>query len=116
MNRYLLLLHESSTGFSDISPEEIQGIVNEYKAWSDKMGQAGHLVMGEKLQDGSGRNLRQGDAGLVVDGPFSETKEVVGGLFLIESRDYDHAVELCSDCPHLKYGGRIEIREIEATH
>ena len=51
----------------------------------------------------------------VTDGPFIEAKEVIGGYFAIEAADYDEAVRLSSDCPHLKYGGRIELREIQPT-
>ena len=49
----------------------------------------------------------------VVDGPYAEAKEVVGGYFLIEAADYDEAVEISKGCPHLKYGGRIELRQID---
>ena len=51
----------------------------------------------------------------VTDGPFAEAKEVIGGYFTIEAADYNEAVEICSDCPHLTYGGRIELREVEPT-
>ena len=49
----------------------------------------------------------------VTDGPYSETKEVVGGYFTIEARDYEAALAECRDCPHLEYGGTIEVREVE---
>ena len=52
----------------------------------------------------------------MVDGPYTEAKEIVGGYFLIEAVDYDEAVQICRSCPHLKYGGRIELREIDAIH
>ena len=45
----------------------------------------------------------------VTDGPFSEAKEVIGGIFTIDADSYDQAVEISKDCPHLKYGGRIEV-------
>jgi hypothetical protein len=49
----------------------------------------------------------------VVDGPYSEAKEVLGGYFLVEAADYDAAVELSRDCPHLRYGRRIELRQVD---
>jgi hypothetical protein len=49
----------------------------------------------------------------VRDGSFAETKEIVGGYFTINAMDYDAAVRICEDCPHLSLGGRIELREIE---
>ena len=55
-----------------------------------------------------GRNGRP----TVTDGPYSETKEVLGGYYLIEAADYDQAVERASDHPHLEYGGTIEVRQV----
>lgn len=52
----------------------------------------------------------------MVDGPYSEAKEVIGGYFAIEAADYDEALDLCRDCPHLKYGERIELRRVDDIH
>jgi len=49
-----------------------------------------------------------------MDGPYTETKEIVGGYFLIEADSYDHAIELSRDCPHFDFGS-IEIRELQPT-
>ena len=50
----------------------------------------------------------------VTDGPYAEAREVIGGLFILEAGNYDEAVTLCQDCPHLDFG-TIEIREVEST-
>ena len=75
---------------------------------------AGKLAGGEKLSADRGRFLRS-ESGKVVtlDGPFSETKKMVAGYFVIEAGDYDEAVELSKSCPHLSYGGTIELRQID---
>ena len=52
----------------------------------------------------------------MLDGPYSETKEVIGGYFAVRAADYDEAVKICEDCPHLEYAGTIEIREIDDIH
>ena len=66
-----------------------------------------------RLED-AGRTLRsEGGKTVVMDGPFSESKELVGGYFLIQAEDDDQAVELSRDCPHLKYGARIELRRVD---
>jgi hypothetical protein len=52
----------------------------------------------------------------VLDGPFSETKEIIGGYFAIQAEDYDEAVSLAGECPHLDYGGLIELREVDVLH
>ena len=48
----------------------------------------------------------------ITDGPFAESKELVGGFFLVNAESYQDAVELCRDCPHLEYGA-IEVRRVE---
>ncbi|HSR67707.1 MAG TPA: YciI family protein [Acidobacteriota bacterium] len=116
MSKFLLLLHEEPTAASNYSPQQMQDLIQEYVDWSARMAQAGHLLGGQKLVEGEGRIVRQDDEGLVVDGPFSETKEVIGGFFMIEADDYDQAVQLSRDCPHVRYGTRIEIREIDERH
>ncbi len=116
MPDYLLLLHERPSDFSGLSNEQIEAVISEYMAWSQKLGAEGKLVGGQKLRDEGGRHLSgyNGDF-RVTDGPFAEAKEVIGGFFSITAADYDEAVEISKECPHLKYGGRIELREIEPT-
>ena len=88
----------------------MQATIHKYKAWSAKVAQAGHLRGGEKLADATGRVLRRGQP--VKDGPYAESKEVVGGYFILEAADYNEAARLASDCPHVEFG-TVEIREIE---
>jgi hypothetical protein len=116
MPNYLLLLHEQPSDFSSFSPDQIQAVIEEYTAWSQKLAGDGKLMGGQKLKDEGGRHLSgyNGDF-RVTDGPFAEAKEVIGGFFSISAADYNDAVEISKDCPHLKYGGRIELREIEPT-
>jgi len=114
MSQFILLLRERSTDFSDMSPEEIQSVITEYGAWSQQMAEAGNLVGGHKLTADNGRLLAgwEGDFS-ATDGPLTEAKEVIGGFFHINATDYDVAVELCRTCPHLKYGGQIELRQVD---
>jgi hypothetical protein len=106
MAKFALLLRDSGAfPPSGVSPEDLQAILQRYMTWSRE-----HAVGGEKLYDGEGRVVRR-DA--VTDGPFAESREVIGGFFLIEADDYDHAQRLVADCPQLDFGS-IEIRRIEA--
>lgn len=115
MPQYVLLLHDPVGAFDDVSPEEIQAIILRYKNWAESLAAKGNLRGGHKLQDGTGRVLRQQSGKLnITDGPYSETKEVIGGFFLIEAAGYEEAVALTSDCPHLDYG-TVELREVEIT-
>jgi hypothetical protein len=117
MPNYLLLLHEEPVDYSQFSPEQIQAVIGEYAAWSRKLESEGKYAGGQKLRDEGGRHLKgfNGDF-RVTDGPYAEAKEVIGGFFSITAATYDEAVEISKNCPHLKFGGRIELREIEPTH
>ncbi|HEY0158509.1 MAG TPA: YciI family protein [Thermoanaerobaculia bacterium] len=107
MPQFVLMLRD--TGFPDtISPEEIQSIIERYGAWMAKA-----RATGQKLYDGEGRVIVKKDGGLAVtDGPYVESKEVIGGYFVVEAEDYDAAARMVDDCPHLEFGS-IEIRRIE---
>ena len=116
MSQFLLLLHERPEEFATISPGEMQQVIEKYKAWRERLAADHKLVDGKKLTEDAGRVLRPAESRpLVTDGPYSETKEVIGGFFVLEAPDYDTACELASDCPHLDFGGSIEVRQIDAV-
>lgn len=116
MAEFMLLLHEDPKAFADVSPDEIEKVIGEYVAWRGRLAQAGRLAGGKKLRDEGGRWLTRENGKIrVIDGPFSEANEVIGGYFTITAADYAEAVEISRDCPHLMYGGRIELREVEPT-
>lgn len=112
MNEYLMILHDPvDSPFAALSPEQMQTVIARYGAWADRMAAAGKLRGGQKLEDGTARHMT---GGTVTDGPYPETKEVIGGYFLIAAESYDDAVALAGDCPHLEFG-RIEVRRIDET-
>jgi hypothetical protein len=113
MNQFMLILYEKPGDFAKLSPEEIQKVIEKYNAWSYKLATAGKLAGGHKLKEEGGKHMTQAKEKLsVVDGPYAETKEVIGGVFLLNAANYDEAVKLSSDCPHLAYG-RVEVRQID---
>ncbi len=114
MPNYMLFLHETPSDFAGFSAEEIQKVIAEYTAWRDKVKSEGKFVGSAKLKDEGGKHMAGTNGTLrVTDGPYTEAKEVIGGFFGISADSYDDAVETAGSCPHLKYGGRIEVREIE---
>lgn len=114
MPRFIVIPRDNPADFAQVSPEQMQAIVQRYHAWSVGLAEQGHLLMGEKLRDDAGKVLRgAGGALSATDGPFVETKEIIGGFWLIQADDLDHAVRLVSGCPHLESSGSLEIREIE---
>jgi hypothetical protein len=115
MPKFILLLHEEKNAFQSMGPEDMQKIIEKYKAWSERMRAQGHLRGGEKLEDGTGRVLRRnGEKTSVTDGPYAESREVVAGYFVLEADNYDKAVELSRDCPHIDFG-TIEIRQFDVV-
>lgn len=114
MPSYMLLLYDGPPSL-DFSPDEMQKIIEKYSAWRDGLARSGKLVSSDKLVDGEGRVVRRENGQVrVLDGPFSETKEVIGGYFAIEAADYDEAVAISRECPHLEYG-TVEVREIDGV-
>jgi hypothetical protein len=109
MTQYIFLLHAAPEQFADISPAAFNAIKSKYARWRDQMISDGRVAGGNKLEDGKGRVIRGSG---VTDGPYTEAKEVVAGLFIINARDYDDAVALAATCPHIEYG-TLEVRAIE---
>lgn len=116
MPQFMLLLHRSTTAGPARPPAEVQAIIGRYVAWSGELQRSGRLVRGDKLEDGTGRVLRRAGAGVqVTDGPFAEARELIGGTYIVEARDYDDAAALAQGCPHLELGGTIELRRLEVV-
>lgn len=92
-------------------PGDNEFIMNKYREWSQKMGQK--IVAAHKLRDQGGRKLDLVN-GELKDGPYTETKESIGGFYIVEAPNYDEAVKMAKDCPTLLYqGGYVEVREVE---
>lgn len=113
MPQFMLILFEKPGDFASMSPEKIQGIIEKYSQWGSKVAQAGQMVDGKKLTEEGGKLMaRAGGKLSIVDGPYAEAKEVIGGVYVLKAKDYAEAAEIASSCPHLEYG-RIEVRQID---
>lgn len=116
MKRFMLVLHDrmEDNPFLTMSPEEMQAAIGRYMAWGQELEAAGKLDGSAKLADEGGKQMtRQGDEVVVVDGPYAEAKEVIGGYYMLLAESYDEAVDLCRDHPHLAFGGRIDVRALD---
>lgn len=94
----------------DASAEEMQINMGKWMAWVEKLSKEGKYVSGEPLLPGG--KLVKGNSKNVTDGPYTEGKEVVGGYFIVDAKDYDDAVALTVDYPDFGYGGSIEVRQV----
>ena len=114
MAKFVILLRSQTVDYSTYSPEDLQQLIEKFNSWAGKLAAEGLLGDGAKLTDQGGKVIDGlGAKQKVTDGPFGETKEVVGGFYVITADDYEQAVELCRDQPNLGLGGTVEIREID---
>jgi hypothetical protein len=111
MAQFMLLLYDDPSSWEKLSPEEMQKAIEKYRAWREKP----FTVDGHRLTPDPGRVVRA-EAGKprAIDGPYSETKEILGGYHTIEAADYDEAVKLAFTHPHVDHG-TIEIRHVFGT-
>lgn len=84
--------------------------MNKWFAWVQKLQQQGLYHSGEALLPG-GKTIR-GAKKTVTDGPFAESKEIVGGYFVVKAKNLAEATELAHDYPDFELGGAVEIREV----
>jgi hypothetical protein len=105
-----LLLFRGTTWDKGISPEEIQKVVAQWSAWFERLTREGRAKAGQPLRDEG--KVVSGKSRTVADGPFAESKEAIGGYFLLLVDDMDEAVEIAKQCPGLDYGLKVEVRPV----
>ena len=112
---YLLLIRDAPPETYDALPaeERLQGM-RRWNDWVEGMERSGRLERADPLES-AGRVVGGTRGEHVVDGPFAEAKEMVGGYFLVRSADLDEATAMARECPSLGYGMTIEIRPIAAA-
>jgi hypothetical protein len=111
--KYLLTLWGDETGWADATPEQFAAVMAEYEEFDREATEAGVMLGGEGLQDSQSAttiSLRGGKR-LVTDGPFVETKEELGGYYLLEADDLDAAIELAARIPAAR-SGAVEVRPV----
>jgi hypothetical protein len=106
----MFLLRENDDAWAKLSAEEKQAVMKRYFAWVADLRAGDHMRGGDPLVRG-GRVLRA-TRGEIVDGPYTETKEVITGYFLIEAADLDQASRLARGCPALGHGDSVVVRQI----
>ena len=109
--KYVCLGYIDETKFADVPPDIARQMMEECFAYDDELRRGGHFLGGEALDSArSAVTLRMKDGQVdVTDGPYAETKEILGGILLLEARDLNHAIALMSKHPGVKMGP-FEIR------
>jgi len=111
--RYMLLIYDDETAMAQATQEEQQVVYVDYARYTEEVRNRGILLAGEALmptQTATTVRVRNGKV-LTTDGPFAETKEQLGGFYMLNCKDLDEATELAAKIPGARYGS-IEIRPV----
>jgi len=111
--RYLLTIYTDESRYATMTPEDSARLMADYGAFGQEAQEAGVLLGGEGLQPTATATtvrVRDGEA-MFTDGPFAETREQLGGFYIIEAKDLDEAVGIAARLPAAKTGS-VEVRPI----
>lgn len=106
MAQYLVLIYENENDYATAAPEVYGEVMAAHDRFAAQWGDA--ILGGNALQGSDTATTVRGD--VVTDGPFVESKEMLGGYYLVEARDLDHALEIGKSCP-AQFGG-VEVRPV----
>ena len=109
-NEYLLLFR-GTDWHRGLSPEEIQTVMNQWKSWFERWAEQGKVKGGQPLLP-EGKLVSGKKGRVVADGPFAESKETIGGYFLLAVQNLDEALAIARECPGLEYGAVVEVRPV----
>lgn len=109
-NEYLLLIRGTHWDHG-LSASDMQRIMSDFNAWVDSLTQSGILRGAQPLLD-EGKIVARAGGSSVTDGAFAESKETIGGYFLLAVPSLDEAVRRAQACPILAYGVEIEVRPV----
>lgn len=113
MNEYALIFRRSAAvDLAKLSPTELQATIKPWQDWLGGIAAQKKLVHAPIRLQNEGRTLNSNH--VVNNGPFSETKEIVGGLVIVKANDFDEAIELSKACPVLlaPFNGSVEVRPL----
>ena len=111
--KYLCLIYDEEKTIAGMSKADTEAFMGEYFAFTDNIKKSGHYLSGEALKPvhtATTVRVRNGKVS-TTDGPFAETKEQLGGFYMIEAKDLNEAIQLAARIPGARYGG-VEVRPI----
>jgi hypothetical protein len=106
-----MLLYRSDEWYNRLSHDELQRLMNQNKSWIERLTAQGKAKPGRALERRGA--IVSGKGGrLVMDGPFAESKEAIGGYLVLNVETIDEAIAIAQSSPGLAYGGSIEVRPV----
>lgn len=111
--KYLLMIYANEAAEAAMTPDQLGALLQRYGAYTKELVEAGAMVAGEALREtATARSVRVREGqSLVTDGPFAETREQLGGFYLIEAGSMEEALEWAAKIPSAEVG-TIEVRPI----
>ena len=115
--QYLLLIYGSEKKRATMPQAEQEAVFGQYMEFTKGIVKSGHYRGGEALQPTQTATTVRVDGGKVIkhDGPYAETKEQLGGYYLVEAKDLDEACAIAAKIPEVHVGGSIEVRPVMPT-
>lgn len=110
MKEFMLLFRQPSYDYSNTSPKEMQALAKKWRDWWKDIESQGKLVSRGPRLANEGKVLKAG--GVITDGPFIESKELLGSFIVVKADSLEDATTLAHGCPALDQGGSVEIRPI----
>jgi hypothetical protein len=110
MKEYLFLFR-GGLDFTKAPPEQLQTAILNWRNWTEELSKKGIYGGGERLTRNDAAVVK-GNAKQVIDGPYSESKEIVGGYISIRADNLQQAIEISKGCPIFNFDGNVEIREV----
>jgi hypothetical protein len=108
--KYMLLVYDNPASWADVTEEQMQGLYAEYGAVTQNPATV-HSAQLKPVDTAKTVRIKDGET-LVTDGPFAETKEQLGGYYLVEADSIDDALKIGATIPSARMGGSVEVREI----
>jgi hypothetical protein len=109
-----MLLFRNTSWHRALSPQELQKVTDQWMAWYDRLAEQGKVTAGHPLMH-EGKIVSGKNGRFVADGPFAESKEAIGGYFLLHVETVEEALTIAKDCPGLEYGTTVEVRPVAAV-
>ncbi len=110
-NSGYMLLFRGNEWQKGLSPEEMQEVASQWMAWFKRLSDQGKALAGSPLEN-EGKLVSGKNGRVVSDGPFAESKEAIGGYFLLKVNTLDEAVAIAQQCPGLPHGAVVEVRPV----
>lgn len=106
-----MLIFRGTDWYQGLSPEQMQQVADQWMSWFKRLTDQGKAVAGNPLER-TGKIISGKNGHVIVDGPFAESKETIGGYFLLQVESFDEAVSIAQQCPGLPYGIQVEVRPV----